>query len=707
MRITFPAISVSARRVGGLLLTVTLATAQTTPAEETVQLDPLTIFGRADDLMGQAMTASQGRVAAAEIDSRPLLRRGEMLEVMPGLIVTQHSGGGKANQYFLRGYNLDHGTDLSLAAEGVPINLRTHGHGQGYADINFVIPELVRGITFRKGPFFADVGDFSAAGAARLEFWDTLPYEFISLAWGENNHRRLVLGGTTGAPANGALTAAVELVQDDGPFLLPEDFARANVFLRHHRESAHNQLTITATGYTAEWDSTDQIPVRAITNGTVDRFGYVDPTDGGDSERFSLTVASAWQHGDSETRLDAYALSYQLNLFSNFTYFLEDPVNGDQFEQVDDRTVIGGTLTHAWTGGGQIETSHTVGLQTQLDLIDEVGLHLTRERIRHQTVRTDEIRETSVGAFWQAETMWTEQFRTNAGIRADAYWFDVNSDLAPNSGTANDTIVSPKFAAVYALTPKHELYAGAGLGFHSNDARGTTIVIDPVDGSPSSPVDPLARSRGIELGWRSSPLTGWVSSVALFHLENDSELVFVGDAGGTEAAGASKRHGVEWANFYQPYSWLSFEADLALTKARFKNAPGAEHIPGAIDRMFSGSVRVGPREGWFSEARVRHFGPRKLTEDGVIEGRASTLVNLRLGWRNARWEIAIDALNLLNQSDNDIEYYYASRLPGEPAGGIEDIHLHPVEPRTFRVMFTWHDRDGVAPSPIPSHGHRH
>ncbi|GAB5561570.1 MAG: TonB-dependent receptor [Synoicihabitans sp.] len=684
-----PSLFASALRIGCVVMIVNPIAGQTTTSEETMRMDPLTIFGRSDDLMGRAMTASQGRVAAAEIDSRPLLRRGEMLEVMPGLIVTQHSGGGKANQYFLRGYNLDHGTDLSLAAEGVPINLRTHGHGQGYADINFVIPELVRGIAFRKGPFFADVGDFSAAGAARLEFWETLPHAFVSLAWGENNHRRLVAGATAGDAAHGAMTAAVEWVQDDGPFLLPEDFARTNVFLRHHRESENHQLTITAMAYSAEWTSTDQIPVRAIADGTLDRFGFVDPTDGGDSDRFSLTVASTWQQDDSETRLDAYAFSYQLDLFSNFTYFLDDPLNGDQFEQVDDRIVLGGTLTHTWTGQDQWQTSHTVGLQTQLDLIDEVGLHRTRERTRLSTVRTDEIQETSVATFWQSETAWTDHFRTIAGLRADAYWFDVTSDLPANSGTARDYLISPKFSAVYSPHAKHELYAGAGLGFHSNDARGTTIAVDPTDGSPADPVDPLARSRGIELGWRSNALPGWITSIALFHIENDSELVFVGDAGGTEAAGASRRHGLEWTNFYQPKPWLSFEADLALTRARFENAPGADHIPGAIDRTFSGSVRVGAREGWFGEARARHFGPRVLTEDGAVKGKASTLTNLRLGWRQTNWEVALDVLNLFDEADNDIEYYYGSRLAGEPAGGLEGIHLHPVEPRTVRLMVSW------------------
>lgn len=674
---------------GFLLAAPTVLQAQAIVEEEAVELNPLTVFGRSDDMRGVAATASQGRVAAAEIDSRPLLRRGEILEVVPGLVVTQHSGGGKANQYFLRGYNLDHGTDLSLSAEAVPINLRTHGHGQGYADVNFVIPETVRGVSFRKGPFFADVGDFSAAGAARLEFWNVIPQDFVSVAWGENEHRRLVLGGSTGEAATGALSAVAEFVQDDGPFLLPEDFDRVNVFLRHHHQTANRSLTLTATGYSAEWTSTDQIPARAIADGRLDRLGFVDPTDGGDSERFSVTLNSTWQHGDAETRLDAYAFTYQLNLFSNFTYFLDDPVNGDQFEQVDDRAVIGATLSHSWNGGGDLPTEHTLGLQTQLDLIDEVGLHRTTERRRLSTTRSDEIDQTSIGAFWEAETTWNEQWRTVAGLRADAYWFDVNSDLAANSGSADDSIVSPKFAAIYAPHDRHEFYAGAGLGFHSNDARGTTIAIDPGTGLPADPVDPLARSEGFELGWRGQPVKGWVSSMAVFYLENESELVFVGDAGGTEAAGASRRHGVEWTNFYQPLPWLSFEGDIALTEARFRNAPGEDRIPGAIDRMISGSVRVGPREGWFSEARLRHFGPRVLTEDGSVEGEASTLVNLRLGWRNPSWEVALDVLNIFDAEDNDIEYFYASRLPGEPAEGIEDIHLHPVEPRAFRLMVTW------------------
>lgn len=665
------------------------ASAQTTPAPNPIALEAVTVFGRADDLLDVAATASQGRVAAAELGFRPRLRRGELLEVVPGLVVTQHSGGGKANQYFLRGYNLDHGTDLALFAEGVPINLRTHGHGQGYADLNFVIPELVEGITFNKGPFFANVGDFSAAGAAELHFFKELPRDFVSLGWGEQGHRRAVGGGSMPA-GNGTLTAAAEFAAYDGPFQLPEDFDRTNVFLRYHEATADRTLTLTAMGYDAAWSATDQIPARAIAAGTLDRFGTIDPTNGGASSRFALTFAGEWQRPGGTTRLNLHAVAYELSLYSNFTYFLDDPVNGDQFEQADDRVIFGGSWSYEWqTDTTRFTSRHTFGLQTQLDLIDGVGLYRTTARQRRETVRRDAVNEGNLGGYWENETRWTDRFRTVGGVRIDAFDFDVTSDLAANSGRRDDATVSPKLAVVYELGRDSELYAGAGLGFHSNDARGTTVTVDPATGEPATAVDPLARSRGLELGWRTAAWPGLVSTIAVFHLENDSELVFVGDAGGTEAAGASRRHGIEWTNFYQPVPWFSLEADLALTHARFENAPGADRIPGTIDRVFSGGVRIGRAQGWFAETRLRHFGPRVLIEDGTVSGKASSLVSTRLGWRGTAWEFTCDVLNVFDRADNDIEYYYTSRLPGEPAAGIDDVHLHPTEPLAFRFTATW------------------
>lgn len=668
-------------------------TAFSSPAQETtsevVNLDPYTVYGRAEALVGTAVTASQGEVGSTELATRPMLRRGEMLEVIPGLVVTQHSGGGKANQYFLRGFNLDHGTDFALSADGVPINMRTHAHGQGYADVNFIIPELVEGVSFNKGPFFAGVGDFSAAGATDVHFFTRLPRNFVALSAGEDDYRRLV-AGITAAGGSGTVTVAGEASTNDGPFLLSGDFRRYNGFLRYRVETERSALTFTALGYDAKWNSTDQIPLRAVLEGSLSRFGTVDPTDGGTSSRYGVTFAGTWKETDSETRVDLYATRYRLDLFSNFTYFLDDPANGDQFEQADTRSIIGGSIVREWHGGTDTRAARTtLGLQVRSDFVDEVALNKTAARQYLSTVRNDRVREHSVGLFASYETQLTERIRAIAGARGDYFNFDVDSALAANSGTEDDFILSPKLSLMYRAGKNIELYASAGTGFHSNDARGTTIAIDPVTGEPAERVDPLVRSRGAELGLRLDAAKGFVSTVSLFTIEVDSELLFVGDAGSTEASGATRRVGVEFANFLQPKPWLGIDVDIAFTRGRFRDAgPEGDHIPGSIDTVVSAGVVLGRGEGFFGSLRARYFGPRDLNEDASVKGESSLLCNARLGYRHHNWEISIDVLNLFDRQDNDIEYFYDSRLPGELAEGVSDIHFHPVEPRTIRASLT-------------------
>ena len=299
------------------------ASAQTAAAPPT-SLAPVTVLGRAADLLGSAEAASQGSVGYLELATRPFLRRGELLEVIPGVVITQHSGGGKANQYFLRGFNLDHGTDFSLSVDGLPVNMRSHAHGQGYADLNFIIPEFVQSVDYTKGPFAAEVGDFSAAGAARFNLFKTLPANFATVELGENNFARFVVGDTLLRPGTSAsaTTLGFEATHDDGPWLLPENLRRYSAFARHSWSvSRDREFSLTALAYRARWNSTDQIPLRAISSGTLDRFGFVDPTDGGETDRASLSFDWTARTTDSETHLNVYALTYRLNLFSNFTYF--------------------------------------------------------------------------------------------------------------------------------------------------------------------------------------------------------------------------------------------------------------------------------------------------------------------------------------------------------------------------------------------------
>jgi hypothetical protein len=653
------------------------------------QLAPEIVQGRETDLVGTATSAAQGVVGAAELDVRPFLRRGELLEVIPGVVVTQHSGDGKANQYFLRGFNLDHGTDFAMNVDGMPVNLRSHGHGQGYADLNFVIPELVRQVDYSKGPYFAEVGDFSAACAAGFLLFDALPHNFVSVTVGDNRFGRLAIGGTR--RGEGAITTgAFEFTHDDGPWLLAENANRFNALVRHRWTQGTAEYRVTAMGYHGRWRSTDQIPLRAVEAGTLDRFGHVDPTDGGTSGRASLSFDATWRGTGATTRLNAYVLYYRMNLFSNFAYALDDPIDGDQFNQRDRRWVAGGELTRIWAGqgpGGRSETS--IGLQARADFIGELALRHTTARLPLATVRDDDVDESSLGVFARNDLRWSDWLRSSVGVRADGYHFDVQGDQPLNAGRRTAGIVSPKAAVVLGPWAKTDVYLNAGYSFHSNDARGTTIRVDPADGvTPVDRVTPLARSRGAEVGLRTAIVPGLVSTLSVWGLELDSELVFVGDAGGTEPTGRTRRHGVEWSNYYRFTSWLALDGDVALTRARYRDDNGSgTRIANSVGAVFTGGVNVGGAAGWFGSVRARYFGPQPLIEDYSVRAPSSISWNARLGWRAKSWDVALDVLNVFDRDNYDIVYYYRSRLAGEPAEGVDDLHFHPAEPLTARVSF--------------------
>ena len=657
--------------------------------EDPTMLDPVVVYGRSLDISQTASSASTGKVGSAELDARPFLRRGELLEVVPGVVVTQHSGSGKANQYFVRGFNLDHGTDFAVSVDGMPVNMRTHGHGQGYADMNFIIPELISSVAYEKGPYQAHNGDFSSAGAARFNLRDTVKRPFAKVEIGEDNEYRAVAANTLRHASGATTTAAGEFSYKDGPWENPEHSRRFNGMVRHAWGSAENQYALTALGYHGGWDSTDQIPLRAIDSGLIGRFGAIDPTDGGESDRASLSFDWAHDAGNAVTALNLYAIYYRMDLYSNFTYFMDDPANGDQFHQHDERGVFGGSLTRKWDSElGGMKTETAIGAQLRDDVID-IALERSAARDTLSTVRADQVHEASLGLFAESTLHVADWFRIQPGIRADAYYFDVDSGLAANSGTADDAILGPKMNLIFGPWKKTELYVNAGYGFHSNDARGTTITVDPANGvTPADKVDPLAATKGAEIGVRTSIIDGLVSTVSFWALEVDSELVFVGDAGGTEANGRTWRHGVELANFYQVNEWLAFDADLALTHARYaEDAGGGRYIPGSLDTVATGGAIVKFGGGWSAALRARYFGPQPLTEDNSVEGDSSLTFNARLGWRGRDWEVALSVLNLLDRDNNDIVYYYESQLPGE-AAPVADYHLHPAEPRAFRLTAT-------------------
>lgn len=677
-------------RVLGIVCLVLMQSAPAKPDPEPLAHEQITVRERSDRLLGVANNASEGVVGARQIKARPVSRVGEVLEAVPGLILTQHSGSGKANQFFLRGFNLDHGTDFATFVDGMPVNLPTHGHGQGYSDLNFLIPEVIGGIHYRKGPYYADAGDFSAAGAARIELLDALPTAIAELTVGHYDYQRGLLAGSTDTGA-GTLLGAVDAQFSDGPWDLPENSNRYTGLLRYGQGDARNGWHLTGMGYGNEWNSTDQIPQRAVSSGALSRFGVLDDSNGGRTHRYSLSgswQASAAQH---DTRISAYAIDYGLNLFSNFTFLLDDPDRGDQFEQEDRRQVYGGQVQRNWFGTlGRFYTQHTLGLQLRFDDISSVGLFHTQAQRRLGTTRQDAVRQLSVSPYLENQTQWLPKLRTTLGLRGDFYHFDVDADNALNSGVAQDGLASPKVSVILGPWLDTEYYLSAGYGFHSNDARGTTIRVDPVSGDPTARVDALVRATGTEVGVRSARLAGLQTTLSAFLLDIDSELLFIGDAGNTEASRPSRRYGLEWTNYYTPLTWLNFDADFSFSRANFKDDdPAGRSIPGAVERVIALGATVHEWNGYFGSVRLRHFGPRALIENDSVRSSATTLVNAEAGYAfHSGVRLALTAFNLFDAEDSDIDYFYASRLSGEAADGVEDRHFHPVEPAQLRLTVT-------------------
>ncbi|MEM7542475.1 MAG: TonB-dependent receptor [Pseudomonadota bacterium] len=657
-------------------------------------LEEIVVTGRAETLLGQARAASQGRIGQIELASRPVLRAGELLEVVPGVAVTQHSGTGKANQFFLRGFNLDHGTDFAGYLDGVPLNQPTHGHGQGYLDLNPIIPELVERIDFGKGPYYADTGDFSTAGFARYETSRHIHGPLLKFTGGENEFFRALGAGSTRI-GGGDLLGALEAVTNNGPWELDEDGHKFNALIKYSASRARADYSLSLLAYDADWDSTDQVPQRALQQNLISPLGNIDPTLGGASQRYSANLELAIEADRGHYHANAYLVRSELELFSNFTYFLDNPFNGDQITQIDRR----------WTGGFNTSYEHshhlfarhaltTIGLQVRHDNIVDLGLRRSRARLPLSIVRDDEASQTGLGIFLINETQLSNWLRARLGLRTDHYWFDINSSLAANSGREADTAISPKIALIARPWSNTEFYLNYGQSFHSNDGRGTVNTIDPSSSTPTDPVDPLVESWGAEFGARSSVIPNLNSTFTVWYLELDSELVFVGDAGTTEAQGASQRYGIEWNNHYRVTNWLTLDLDLALTQSKFTDVVDDE-VPNSVGRVITGGATIDLPMGLFGAARARHFGDSPLNENATAHARSTTVVNLRAGYRwGERLELTLDVFNLFDSGDPDISYFFASCLPSDPVSacgaalaersGVDDVHLHPVEPRQVR-----------------------
>jgi outer membrane receptor protein involved in Fe transport len=694
------------------------AGASTADAGGSYALETITVVATG---VSNASAASVGDVSQEQLSSQPLLRPGAILENVPGLIVTQHSGEGKANQYFLRAFNLDHGTDLASEVDDMPVNMPSHAHGQGYSDLNFLIPELIADLHYKKGPYYADEGDFATAGAVRMDLLSETPPRVFA-GYGEDGYRRgLLLGSMDLGP--GTLLAAGEIYHNDGPFDVPDDYHRSNGVLRYRSGTEQSFWTLTAMAYNGTWNATDQVPERAIEEGLIDRFGSLNPTDGGESSRASLSFNGIRRTDDGQLQASAYVIRYKLDLWSTFTYYLKDPVYGDQMLQHDDRVVYGFKASQSWFGSfGSAAMTNVIGLQARLDDIRDVSIHPTYQRQVIGTTQDAGVTESNAAVYAENTIQWSPWLRSTLGLRADAFDFDVrdkmvNADgscnidsdpLGCNTGNRRAALLSPKLGIVLGPWARTSFFIDAAAGYHSNDARGITRSgQNPQD----PPVTPLTRAKSAEMGLSSTLIPNWQTSLDVFLLKLQSELVFSGDAGVTSPSGATTRTGVEWGNTYHVNHWISADLNAAFTRGRFDHdvppddlgcseaalshpcaqpiAITGRYIPNSPTDVIDAGITAHSAGGVFAAARARHFGASPLVEDDSARSPAYTTIDLEVGYGGSdHWRAALDLFNVCNVKWNDIEYYYVSRLQNE-ASPHADYVIHPGIPRTLRAWFEY------------------
>lgn len=665
--------------------------------------------------------ASAGDVSQAQIASQPLLRPASVLENVPGLIVTQHSGEGKANQYFLRAFNLDHGTDLASEVDDMPINMPTHAHGQGYTDLNFLIPELAADLHYKKGPYYADEGDFATAGTVRIGLVSEVPTTAL-VGYGQDGYRRALVMGTA-ALADGTLLAAGEDYHNDGPFDVPDDYNRLNGVLRYHSGSERDFWSLTGMAYSGKWTSTNQVPERAIDEGLISRWGSLNPTDGGITGRSSLSFSRVKTTDADQVQFAAYVIRYKLDLYSTFTYYLKDPVYGDQMLQHDDRIVYGFKGSKTWiTQFADMPMTNVVGIQARVDDIRDVAIDPTFQRKVIGTRQNAGVEESNGAIYAESSLQWRPDVRTVIGLREDLFDFDVtdkmlNPDgscnltsdpLGCNTGSKRASIFNPKLGIVLGPWAQTTYFINIADGYHSNDARGVTRSGENPD---EANVTPLTRATSAEVGLSSTAIPNLQTSFDVFKLKLKSELVFDGDAGVTAPSGATTRQGIEWGSTFRINSWLSADLNAAFSKARFDhNAPPDDlgcgdaapsnpctvpiaivgrYIPNSPTNVIDAGFTVQRQSGWFGALHARHFGESPLVEDDSASSPAYTTVDGQIGYRRpSQWLVALDAFNLFDVKWNDIEYYYVSRLQNETSPR-PDYVVHAGVPLTLRIRFQY------------------
>ncbi len=659
----------------GLALLGSSAMAQTAASPATANADGsvgevVVTFGRGEAKIGVAKAASEGTISGSDLLVRPLLRVAELLEAVPGMVAAQHSGSGKANQYFLRGFNLDHGSDFTTYIDDVQMNFRTHGHGQGYLDLNGLIPEIVSREDFRKGPYRGDGGDFALAGAAYMTTIDSYDRPWASAEVGTYGAGRIAAGGTIRDIGGGDLTLVGQTKVYDGPWELPEKLRHYSGFAKFERPTALGKFELSGQGYSGKWQPTEQIPERIVGRpGCPDVFCSPDPSARGKTTRL---IFNAKLSGES-WKSNLYAQYYDWDMFSNPTYANADGSSA-QIHQFDKRWTYGLKAEKNWHLSDSLDLQ--IGTENRYDDISNVGVTHTSDRAFVESFGLYRVQELSGSLYGEATWRPFEGLRVTGAVRGDAYRADVGARDAEaallGTGKSSDEIFSPKVAAAYKISDNFEVYANWGRGFHSNDVRGTVYT--------TSPIPMLVRGTGKEVGGRFQA-SGVSFTATYWWLDVGSELKFVGDSNAVEPTGASTRHGYELVAFWRPLPWLALDGNYTASHARYDNG---DYIPNSFENAASAGVSA-VLDNWEGSLRMRHLGPSPLIEDNSVRDKGSTVFNARGARKFEHIELYAEVLNLANTRDKDITYYYESYLPKYDAAPIDGRLSRVVEPRTFRI----------------------
>lgn len=634
--------------------------------------------------------SSQQFIPDKEYLLQPQGRPAQVLRLIPGFIAVEHSGGaGKADQYFVRGFDADHGTDVAFFTDGMPINFRSHAHGQGYADLNFIIPETIEGVDATKGAYLPEYGDFNTAAAINFRTREVVKEGILQAAGGQFDTQRYILMFSPTKDKVRTLLAG-EAYYTNGPFLNDNRYFRANVLAKMTTNfSNRDEFALTGSFQNAQWNASGEIPQRAVDDGTLDRFGAIDPSEGGNTTRATVRMNYHYDAPfDGTFFANAYGQYYKFDLFTNFTFFLNDPVNGDGIQQSDRRGLYGGDLGYKQRAEiFGIPSLGTIGFQAR---VDDIHAQLGTQTTRVPTgVTTDsDILEASYEPYVKAEMQPTSWMRLSGGLRAPIFTFDVNNRCSTcaeqPAGRKTSSMVLPKANLVLGPWFKTELFANYGQGYHSNDAR-SAVAIDSI---------PLARAQTYEVGLRAQPWgpDGVMLTASLWAIDLQSELVFVGDEGTTESRGPTRRRGVEVAARGQIWGPLYFNGHFAYTKAEFTNG---DAIPLAPEWTAYGALLLQWPEGLRSQLQATYMGVRPLIEDRSVK--APSWVDFDLSERyllpvklpHGKLEAFLFIQNLLDTKWEQATFYFESRLRNE-ATGVNDIHFVPGNPRFFMGGLAWY-----------------